>query len=205
MDDEPGQTRIQRKNRETILEAALDAFAESGFRGTTLDRIAERAGLSKPNLLYYFASKEAIHAALLDKLLDTWLAPLRALDPDGDPVEEILGYVLAKLDMARRMPRESRLFAGEILHGAPRMMPQIEGPLRRLVNEKAALIAGWAAAGRLAPVDPRHLIFSIWATTQHYADFDTQVRALLRPRGEAHFADAARFLAAFYRRALTPA
>ncbi len=204
MSESEGQTRIQRKNREAILQAALDAFSESGFRGTTLDRIAEGAGLSKPNLLYYFVSKEAIHAALLDGLLDTWLAPLRDIDPDGEPVDEIVRYVLAKLDMSRTMPRESRLFAGDILHGAPRMMAQIDGPLKRLLDEKAALIGAWEAAGRLAPVDPRHLIFSIWATTQHYADFDTQVRALLSPQGDAHFTDAAGFLEAFYRRALTP-
>jgi TetR/AcrR family transcriptional regulator len=198
------QTRIQRKNRETILEAALDAFSQAGFSGTTLDRIAELSGLSKPNLLYYFPSKEAIHAELLDGLLETWLNPLRALDAGGEPVEEIVAYLLAKLEMARVMPRESRLFAGEIMHGAPRMMATIEGTLRELVEEKAAVIAGWEAEGRLAPVDPYHLIFSIWSSTQHYADFDAQVRGILAPRGTDHFADAAQFLEAFYRRALTP-
>jgi TetR/AcrR family transcriptional regulator len=198
------QTRIQKKNREAILDAALDAFSQAGFSGTTLDRIAELAGLSKPNLLYYFASKEAILADLLEGLLESWLGPLRALDPAGEPVEEIVGYVLKKLEMARTMPRESRLFAGEILHGAPRLMPIVEGPLRALVDEKAAVIAGWEAEGQLAPVDPHHLIFSIWSSTQHYADFDAQVRGILQPRGTTHFADAARFLESFYRRALAP-
>jgi TetR/AcrR family transcriptional regulator len=198
------QTRIQKKNREAILDAALDAFSQAGFSGTPLDRIAELAGLSKPNLLYYFPSKEAILSDLLEGLLESWLGPLRALDPEGEPVEEIVGYVLKKLEMARTMPRESRLFAGEILHGAPRLMPIVEGPLRELVDEKAAVIAHWEAQGRLAPVDPHHLIFSIWSSTQHYADFDAQVRGILRPRGSTHFADAARFLEAFYRRALEP-
>lgn len=198
------QTRIQKKNREAILDAALDAFSQAGFRGTTLDQIADLAGLSKPNLLYYFPSKEAIHAELLGGLLDTWLDPLRRLDPAGEPVDEIVAYVLAKLEMARAMPRESRLFAGEIIHGAPRMMGEITGPLRDLVDEKAGVIAGWEAAGRLAPVDPHHLIFSIWSSTQHYADFDVQVRGILAPEGDSHFTAAAAFLEAFYRRALTP-
>ena len=201
--DQP-RTRIQKRNRETILEAALDAFSEAGFNGTTLDRIAERAGLSKPNLLYYFPSKEIIHRTLLEEQMDSWTAPLRAMRPEGEPVEELVGYMLAKLDMARRMPRESRLFASEILHGAPHMIDGIRGGLTDLVEEKAALIAGWVAEGRLAPVEPRHLIFSIWATTQHYADFDAQVRAILRPKRDAHFAEAATFLEDLYRRALTP-
>lgn len=198
------QTRIQKRNREAILDAALDAFSEAGYSGATLDRIAEGAGLSKPNLLYYFASKEAIHAALLSELMSDWLAPLRRLDPAGEPVDEIVDYVLAKLEMARRMPRESRLFAGEILHGAPRMMDELTGPLRALVEEKARLIGRWADEGRLAALDPRHLIFSIWATTQHYADFDVQVRAVLMPESDTHLDQAAAFLEAFYRRALTP-
>ncbi len=201
---EKPRTRIQQRNRDTILEAALDVFSQSGFRGATLDRIAEVAGLSKPNLLYYFASKEAIHAALLAGLMDNWLDPLRALDPDGEPVDEIVAYVLRKLDMSRDLPRESRLFANEIVQGAPHIIDMIEGPLKALVDEKAMLISSWMMAGRLAPVDPHHLIFSIWSTTQHYADFDVQVRAILVEDGDGHFDKASEFLQQMYRRTLEP-
>ena len=197
------RTRIQEKNRAAILEAALDIFSQAGFRGATLDQIARAAGLSKPNLLYYFPSKEAIHNALLEELLVNWLEPLRALDAKGDPVEEIIDYVLRKLEMARSLPRESRLFANEIVQGAPRIMREIEGSLKTLVDDKAAVIRGWSEAGKINPVDPYHLIFSIWATTQHYADFDVQVRAILEPVGDAHFTDAARFLKQLYCAALT--
>jgi len=175
------ETRIQSRNRQAIREAALQVFSDAGYRGATLDRIAAAAGLSKPNLLYYVPSKAAIYDALLSDLLDLWLAPLGALDPEGDPLEEILGYTRRKLALSRDHPRESRLFAGEVLRGAPRIAPELEGRLRRMVDEAAAVIDGWAAAGRIAPVDPRHLIFSIWALTQHYADFDAQVRAVLGP------------------------
>lgn len=198
------RTRIQERNRATILEAALEVFSRHGFRGSTLDQIAQEAGLSKPNLLYYFPSKEAIHTELLSGLMENWLEPLKALKDDGDPVEEIIAYVLRKLDMARDLPRESRLFANEIVQGAPRIHDQIEGPLKALVDEKAEVLRGWIAAGRLADVNPYHLIFSIWSTTQHYADFDTQVRAILTPREDEHFADAAQFLEQLYRSALTP-
>ena len=196
------QTRIQKKNTHAILEAALDVFSQHGFRGSTVDQIADAAGLSKPNLLYYFASKEAIHQELLAGLMDSWLAPLRHLNTDGDPVDEIVGYVLRKLAMAQELPRESRLFANEIVQGAPRTIVQIEGDLRDLVDEKCKVIQGWIQQGKLADVDPYHLIFSIWATTQHYADFDAQVRGILHPKNNAHFADAAEFLENFYRRAL---
>jgi TetR/AcrR family transcriptional regulator len=197
------RSRIQKRNREVILDAALDVFSAHGFRGATLDQIAEVAGLSKPNLLYYFPSKEAVHSALLTGLLDTWLDPLRAMDPDGDPVAEVLAYVRRKLDLARDFPRESRLFAGEIIQGAPRLAGVIEGDLRALVTEKAAVLTGWMDQGRIARVDPVHLIFSIWALTQHYADFDAQVRLVLGP-GHDPFVEAGGFLDTLFRRLLTP-
>jgi TetR/AcrR family transcriptional regulator len=189
------RTATQARNEARILDAALEVFAAQGFAGATVDRIADAAGMSKPNLLYYFSGKEEMHAALLDRLLEAWLDPLRALDPAGDPVGELGAYLRRKLDMARERPRESRLFAQEVLQGAPRIGATLAGPLRALVEEKAAVIEGWIAAGRLAPVEPQHLIFAIWAVTQHYADFDAQVRAVLRaPTGDAHFEDAARTL-----------
>ncbi|MXQ06746.1 TetR family transcriptional regulator [Alphaproteobacteria bacterium GH1-50] len=204
MNVERPRTRIQKKNREAILDGALGVFSTEGFRGATLDQIADAAGLSKPNVLYYFASKEEIYTQLLSTLLDTWLDPMREIDASGDPVEELLSYVMRKLQMSREFPRESRLFANEIVQGAPRILDQIKGPLRDLVDETAGIIRAWERAGRLAPVDPHHLIFSIWATTQHYADFDAQVRGILAPEDSEHLDQAAAFLSDFYRRALTP-
>ncbi len=195
------RTRIQTKNRETILDAGLEVFSTHGFRGATLDQIADVAGLSKPNLLYYFSSKEDIHKTVLSRLLDTWLDPLRRMNPQGDPTNEVLGYVRAKLDLSRDFPRESRLFANEILQGAPRMRAAIEGDLKALVAEKSAVLDTWMDQGRIARVHPVHLIFSIWALTQHYADFDVQVRAVLGP-GHDPFAEAEDYLETLFRKLL---
>jgi TetR/AcrR family transcriptional regulator len=194
-------SRIQQKNSETILDAALDVFSAQGFRGATLDQIAEVAGLSKPNLLYYFPSKEAIHLALLSQLLKTWLDPLRAMNPKGEPLSEIMGYVRRKLEISRDYPRESRLFANEILQGAPHLRDAIEGELKALVEEKTAVLQGWMDQGKIAPLPPVHLIFSIWALTQHYADFDVQVRAILGA-GHDPFAEGGAFLEILFHRLL---
>ena len=196
------ETRIQARNRAAILEAALDVFSAHGFRGATLDQIAAAANLSKPNLLYYFPSKDAIHDALLAGLLDTWLDPLRALDPEGEPLEELLAYVRRKLEMSRDLPRESRLFANEIVQGAPRIHATLSSDLKSLVDEKARVLTGWMAAGRIARVHPHHLIFSIWSLTQHYADFDVQVRAVLGD--EDPFDSAPAFIETLYRKLLSP-
>jgi TetR/AcrR family transcriptional regulator len=160
--------------------------------------------MSKPNLLYYFRGKDEIYRVLLDRLLDTWLQPLRELDPAGDPMREIADYIDRKLEMARDLPRESRLFAGEIMRGAPILGDALSGPLKALVDQKSMVIEGWIDAGRIAPIDPRHLIFAIWATTQHYADFDTQIRAVLGDEGEGRFNDAARCLERLFLDGLRP-
>ncbi|MGX9351150.1 TetR family transcriptional regulator C-terminal domain-containing protein [Shimia sp. W99] len=196
-------SRIQQRNRKRILDAALEVFSRHGYRGATLDQIADEAGLSKPNILYYFDGKEDIHVSLLNQLMETWLDPLDAMNPNGDPLSELLAYVHRKLEMSRDFPRESRLFANEILQGAPRMGPHLKSGLKPLFDKKTALIQRWIDAGKLAPVDPRHLIFSIWATTQHYADFDAQVRVLMN--GEKTILDGAdTHLETLFRKLLAP-
>jgi len=190
------KTRIQQENETRILRAALEVFSENGFHGATLDRIAGAADMSKPNLLYYFKSKEEIHIALLTDLLDVWLAPLREISGDGSPAAEIGSYIRRKLDSSRAFPRESRLFANEILAGAPHIGDFLQTELKQLVDEKAAILQSWIDAGQLAPCDPRHLLFAIWSTTQHYADFSVQVRHILglAPGDVSYYDEAARML-----------
>lgn len=196
-------SRIQVRNRKKILNAALDVFSQHGYRGATLDQIAEQAGLSKPNILYYFDGKEAIHVTLLNKLMETWLDPLHEMDPAGDPLEEICAYVRRKAKMSKQFPRESRLFANEILQGAPRMGPHLQSDLKPLFDEKVAVIDGWMKQGRINKVDARHLIFSIWATTQHYADFEAQVSVLTPGEKDIH-KTAETYLDTLFRNLLTP-
>jgi len=196
-------SRIQQKNRKRVLEAALEVFSQHGYRGSTLDQIADTAGLSKPNILYYFSGKEEIHVTLLNRLMETWLDPLAHLDPSGDPMEELLAYTRRKIEMSRTYPRESRLFANENLQGAPRIAPHLESGLKPLVDEKCDLIQQWVDAGRIAAVNPRHLIMSIWSTTQHYADFEAQVR-VLEPETDASWRAAGAHLETMFRKLLQP-
>ncbi len=172
-------TRIQEANRGIILDAALEIFSTYGLRGTTIDQIAAKAEMSKPNLLYYFKRKDDIYAAVLEMTLEEWLGPMQAINPDGEPIEELRRYITLKLEMSAKKPAASRFFANEILNGAPHVHGFLKTGLKNLVDKQATVIRGWVGQGRLAPVDPHHLFFVIWATTQHYADFEVQVRAIL--------------------------
>ncbi|MGE9550516.1 HTH-type transcriptional regulator RutR [Erwinia amylovora] len=172
------RSRAVAAKRTAILNAALALFSQYGVHGTSLDKVAEGADVSKTNLLYYFPSKEALYIAVLKDILDVWLAPLRALRNDQQPLEAIRDYIRLKLEVSRDHPQASRLFCMEMLQGAPLLRGELEGDLRELVDEKSAVIEGWIKDGKLAAVEPHHLIFMLWATTQHYADFASQVEAV---------------------------
>ena len=175
--------------KQAILTAALNTFSQYGIHGTRLEQVAELAGVSKTNLLYYFPSKEALYVAVMQQILDIWLAPLKAFREDLAPLVAIKEYIRLKLEVSRDYRQASKLFCLEMLQGAPLVMDELTGDLKTLVADKSAIIAAWVNAGKLAPIDPHHLIFMIWATTQHYADFATQVEAVTGKtlRDEAFF------------------
>lgn len=173
------KTRIQLRNEERILDAAQEVFATFGYQGATIDEVADRAGISKPNLHYYFKRKRDLYLAVLRRTLDIWLVPLRELDRTGDPAVELGNYIAHKVQLSRRFPAASRVFANEIVQGAPFLKGYLQTNLRQVVERKAEVIQHWIDQGKLAPVDPYHLIFLIWAATQHYADFMPQIKAVM--------------------------
>jgi len=172
------RSRAVAAKRSTIMDAALEFFSLYGIHGTSLDQVAERADVSKTNLLYYFPSKEELYVAVLKGILDVWLAPLKALRADQEPLQAIREYIRLKLDVSRHHPQASRLFCLEMIQGAPLLKLELQGGLKALVDEKSAMIERWIAEGHIAAVEPHHLIFMLWATTQHYADFWVQVEAV---------------------------
>ncbi len=164
--------------RGAIMDAALDVFSRYGVHGTSLDQVAIQADVSKTNLLYYFPSKEALYVNVLRQLLEVWLKPLQSFSVEQDPIEAIAEYIRVKLTLSRDHPAESRLFCLEIVQGAPLLLTELQQPLHDIVQNKVAVIRAWVQEGKLASVDPYHLIFSLWAVTQHYADFRAQVEAV---------------------------
>ena len=175
-----GIASIRRASVEQILGAAEKVFAQRGFEGATMAQIATAAGLPKANLHYYFGTKEGLYRAVLEGILALWLEDAAAwIRPEHHPAEGLAGYVRAKMAHSRLRPHASRIFAGELLRGAPHIMLYLGIELRRRVSELAQVIGGWSNDGLMDPVSPVHLLFNIWAMTQTYADFDVQIRAVL--------------------------
>ncbi len=170
---------IRQENVAKILEAAEAVFATKGFSGATTGEIATRAGIPKPNLHYYFRTKAALYRAVLDDILALWLDATASIVAEAEPADALRRYIEAKMAYSRTRPFASKVFANELLHGAPAVKGFLGGAMKRLVDDKAKVIEGWIAAGRIAPIDPHHLFFVLWAATQTYADFDCQIAAVL--------------------------
>jgi TetR/AcrR family transcriptional regulator len=175
----PAKGRIRLSNEADILQAAEYVFARTGFAGATVGAIAERAQIPKSNLHYYYRTKKDIYRAVLTRTLSLWLAETNGIREDDDPARALSHYIRAKMHLAASHPDASRVFANEILHGANEIGDYLRADLRTLVDAKSRVIERWIADGKMAPVDPRHLFFTIWAATQTYADFEPQVCAVL--------------------------
>jgi TetR/AcrR family transcriptional regulator len=176
----PGHIRV--RNRALILAAAEEVFATQGYRGATTAAIAKKAGLPKANVHYYFGTKEALYAAVLDDILGLWLGELDRITETSDPATALADYIRAKIRHSKERPLASKVYANEMIRGARHTGDFLKNELRNLVKEKAKVLQAWADAGKIEPVDPVHLFSIIWAATQHYADFDVQVGALLGRR-----------------------
>lgn len=172
------RTDIRRENERLILEAAEKVFAEAGFGGATIQLIADMAGLPKANLLYYFPTKEDLYRRVVGNIFEIWLQAAEAMDNAPGPVEGIGAYIDAKMEISRRHPHGSKVWASEVMHGAPVIQDYLETTLRDWTEGRVKVIQRWIDEGQMAPVDPRHLLYMLWATTQHYADFGHQIETL---------------------------
>jgi len=164
------------QKRNQLLNAALDVFSVYGFSGASLDEIAQLANMHKSNIFYYYENKESLYVEVLTTVLQKWLAPLQTLESELEPTEALTHYLIQKIESSRDQPKASRLFALEIIQGAPHILPILKGPLKKLFKRKAKVIQTWQEQGKLsADIDPELLILNIWAITQNYADFSTQI------------------------------
>ncbi len=182
------EERIRARNEATILRAAVELFARKGFDGTRIAEIADASGLPKANVYYYFETKEAIYATLIERLLNGWDKALEHIRADREPREAIAAYITAKLDYSRRHATESRFFANEILRGGGFLSKAQRRHMQEVTRDRVDVVEGWVRDGKLRPLDPRHFFIMLWASTQFYADF-AEVAAMTLGKSKLGTAD----------------
>ena len=176
-------TRIRARNYALILEAAESVFARHGYRGGSLQMIADAACLPKANIVYYFGSKQNLYQTILTRIVKIWENGLDKITPDSDPAEALDSYIREKVEQSRRYGLASKIFSSEIIQGAPNLDESFWTELREWMDCRVSVIQSWIEQGRMASVNPRHLLFMIWSGTQQYADYSTQLEKLM-PKDE---------------------
>ncbi|EPB6719092.1 TetR family transcriptional regulator C-terminal domain-containing protein [Vibrio fluvialis] len=201
METELGQQKrsisgeIRRRNQKLILQAAADEFVKHGYKGTSVQAIADRVNLPKANILYYFKSKTGLYKALLQDILTLWNEGFSESAIDSSPQAVLRNYIVGKMRYSRTHPQESKIFAQEIIQGAPVIRDEIQFPVVNWAAGKASVINAWVEQGLIRTVDPLHLLFLIWGATQFYADFDTEIQLIKgAPMSEEEFEQAQQFL-----------
>lgn len=170
---------IRRKNKAKIFAAAKQEFVTYGFKGASIKRIAERANIPRANIHYYFKNKEDLYRQLLNEILDMWNSRYDSLTSELTAKNSLTSYIRAKVMYSKTDPEASRIFASEIIHGAPHLKDYLDDEFKTWVQSKVNVIQHWIDDGQIKPINPYHLLFLIWSASQHYADFNVQVTSAM--------------------------
>jgi len=172
---------VESRNRAlaTILKSAASVFARRGFDGATIGLVAGEAGVAKATVHYYFDTKENLYMAVLDQVFVDWAGAMARIEGDSGPLAALSKYIDWKVEYSRESPDLTRVWAMEVLAGAPRMQAFLNEKVRKAVEDKGDVIRAWIAEEKMAPIDPAHLFFMLWATTQTYAECEAQIKAVL--------------------------
>lgn len=169
---------IRQENLTVILEKAEQIFAEFGFKGATMQAIADAANLPKANLHYYFPTKQALYRQVIERIFLIWLDAADSFDTGATPEQAITSYIRKKMEISRNHPCGSKVWANEVIQGAPIIQDYLQTTLNEWTDTRIKVINRWISNGQIDAIDPRHLLYMIWATTQHYADFSHQIATL---------------------------
>lgn len=164
--------------RQIILDAAELVFAKKGYDGATVREIAEKANIPKSNVLYYYSTKLEIYTTVLEDVLQAWMTAADSFDHYDEPVKALSHYISAKLLFSFERRSGSTIWANEVRSGAPVIQKFLRNKLNDWVKDREKRIEQWIESGAIKPIKPKYLLYMIWATTQHYADYYHQIKVL---------------------------
>lgn len=168
--------------RDQILRAAESEFERYGYGGARMQRIADTAGVPKANVHYYFANKLDLYEAVLSNVVSLWNQALPPINAYDNPAEVLESYVRMKVEFTRLYPAATRIFALELLNDAPHLSDALQGEIRQWTNQLAEELRRWIKQKKILPLDPYHLIYLIWSSTQHFAVAESQIKSLHRKK-----------------------
>ena len=184
---------------ERILEAAADVFIEKGLNGTRMWEIADRAGINKTLLHYYFRSKENIYRKILERVFAGFFAQIDAALTDGRSFPSVLReFIDGIFEITHRTPKVPLFMMQELSQGGNTvrevMVAAIGSEGLSLPERFFALIQREIVAGTIAPVDPAQLMITLLGSCIWYFTGEPIVVAMMNNLDPKHPFDRERFL-----------
>lgn len=138
------QSRKHKLVHDAIYDAAIDLFSERGFDQTTVEEIAEAAGVSRRSFFRYFASKDDLLAQSVLAFGEAQVVSIQQCPPDLAPIEVVRTTVSDVLQLVAEQPRTRQVIAI-----AERSASATQAHMSRLVEVERKIAAAFAA--RMAP------------------------------------------------------
>ena len=148
------KTDIRVENERLILRSAEQVFAQHGFRGSTMQMIADGAGLPKANIHYYFGSKERLYRRVVECIFEIWSGAAASFEQSEDAAEALQFYIKQKMQISRLHGNGSKVWANEVMQGAPIINDFLQTVLQEWTDGRIKTIQSWIDQGRIKPINP---------------------------------------------------
>ena len=162
-------TRPARVSPDRILTAAALEFAERGFAGARVDRIARRAHVNKAMLYYHFKSKQGLYRTLLRQMFSRAADRMRAIQAlDVPPAEKVDRVIAGVAALMHEHPFFPAIMMREVAEGGAHLDPGTLTMLAVVPQLVGAIVQAGVAAGVFRPVNPLFAYFTMFAPVVFY-------------------------------------
>ena len=163
--EKPERKQQQRSvvTQQKLLDAAIEAFSENGFKGTSTRDIADRAGVHHPLITYHFRNKDQLWRAATDRIFREFnisLVKAMAEVPDVEPKAKAEAFIRTYLHYSRSQPALHRIILQEANYESDRLEWLIEQHLRPLFSEVETALTGLQKIG-VAPAGSAAMLFNM--------------------------------------------
>ncbi len=193
------------ERRRQLIAEAVSAFGSRGYDATTLDAVAEAAGVRKQTLLYYFSSKEELFKACVDEVAARLTEALeRGLEGPGGGWSRVESVIRSAFRLAEEWP-EFPLMAREAARRSPDVVQHVAARLEPLRKGALAFLERGMEEGTFRRQDPGLLLFTLYTAVVGSLTEAGVLRALTgRASGRQALQRREQELIDFVRRALEP-
>ena len=162
-----------------IVRAAEIEFSQKGFDGVSLQAIADRAGFSKRQVIYFFGTKKNLYQTIISKIFKDW-ATYDLYQQEGSPRQILSAYIEKILKSSKEKPHLSKIIINEMTRGATVAIPVFRDlKTETTITSLKKRFEEWKTEGQIRSFDPVQYVFLVWAAQHFYAAFEPEIAYIM--------------------------